>query len=335
MVNIKYVLKRMKDSHFDYFVKTAKKIGRIEKKPWPAVLADMLNCTVKYGAGHVDYDTFRMYKMNKKERANLLTIAKNNELFKRLNDLNYIDVFEDKAKFDKEFNEFLNRDWFYIDDFKNVHYEAFAKFLEGKDKIIAKPLELCCGRGVHMIDLSEFDSMDAIVKHMYSAGTPLVEEVVYQCEEMASLCPTSINTVRIITILNGDNVTLVAGCVRMGRVGSVIDNFNNGGIAAILDVSTGTMVTDGYDKMRNTYVTHPDTGVKLKGFKVPAWEKIEPYLEKAAKKEPHVRYVGWDICIDKNYNLLLIEGNSFPGQDVTQYPELNLGTYSVMMNAIK
>ena len=62
---------------------------------------------------------------------------------------------------------------------------------------------------------------------------------------------------------------------------------------------------------------------------------FEQLVTEATKVGPEVRYVGWDVAISKEYGPLLIEGNSYPGQDATQYPKQNLGTYSVMINAIK
>ena len=163
----------------------------------------------------------------------------------------------------------------------------------------------------------------------------LVEEVVVQDDTMAMLSSGSVNTIRVITILNGDKVSFVAGCVRMGQGGNVVDNFNSGGISSMLDVNTGTLMTDGYDKFRSNFVKHPDTGTVIKGFKIPMWDEARAMVAEAAKEVPQIRYVGWDVAISKEKCPLLIEGNSYPGQDVTQYPKLNLGTYGVMMEALK
>ena len=65
----------------------------------------------------------------------------------------------------------------------------------------------------------------------------------------------------------------------------------------------------------------------MKGFKIPQWEACVELVKEAALVVPEVRYIAWDVCITENYGPLLIEGNAYPGQDVTQYPKLNLGTY--------
>ncbi len=40
-------------------------------------------------------------------------------------------------------------------------------------------------------------------------------------------------------------------------------------------------------------------------------------------------------AVSRDDGPVFIEGNAFPGQDLSQYPRLNLGTYGVMQTAIK
>ncbi|MCC8356536.1 MAG: hypothetical protein LJU34_01580 [Oscillospiraceae bacterium] len=331
MTNPTFLLKRMKSTNYRGFIDSAKRISKINHRPWPVNLADCLLCTAKYGSGHVDYETFEMYNMTAAERANVLTIGKNSELVKRLNDPTKTFYFDDKAAFDERFNQYLKRDWFCL---KDHSYEEFAQFLQGREKIIAKPLDQSCGRGVDVYYMAEQEPK-ALYDRLMAEKAYLIEEVVTQCDAMAALCPSSVNTVRLVTILNGDDVSIVAGFVRMGRGDSVVDNFNHGGLSAIADTSRGVLVTEGFDKYRNSFSNHPDTGTAIKGFRIPMWEESKALVTEAARVVPEVRYVGWDVAISRDSGPLLIEGNNFPGQDAGQYPKLNLGTYSVMLSAIQ
>lgn len=330
MINPKFLLKRMRGANYQGFIDSAKRISKINHRPWPVNLADCLMCTARYGSGYVDYETFEMYRMNGRDRANVLTISKNNDLVKRLNDQSYKDYFEDKAQFNKTFDKFIKRDWLYL---KDHTYEDFVRFISGKDQIIVKPLGLSCGQGIEMYRPAEHDPK-ALYDELMENQAYLVEEVVVQSDEMAALCPSSVNTIRLVTILNGDKASIVAGCVRMSKGNAFVDNFNHGGLAAILDTNTGKLATDGYDKWRHTYVTHPSTGTVINGYPIPMWDEVQELVREAAKVVPQIRYVGWDVAISRDHGPLLIEGNEFPGQDVTQYPKLHLGTYDVMLAAI-
>lgn len=331
MINIKFLLKRMKNVNYKGFIDSAKRISKKNHKPWMVNLADCLACTAKYGSGYIDYETFEMFELGPKDRANILTINKNNELVKMLNEQSFAPYFEDKAKFNEKFDKYLKREWLYLNE---NSFEDFKAFIKDKETIIAKPLDQCCGRGIDIYSVNDYDA-EALFNSLISQKAYLIEEIVKQHPIMDTLSASSVNTIRIITILNGENVTLVAGCVRMSRNGNVVDNFNSGGLSGILNINTGKIVTDGYDKFRSTFKKHPDTGTIINGFEVPMWDDVVNLVVEAAKVVPQIRYVGWDVAISNKYGPLLIEGNSYPGQDVTQYPKLNLGTYSVMMDAIK
>ena len=331
MINLKFLLKRMKNANYKGFIDSAKRISKKNHKPWMVNLADCLACTAKYGSGYIDYETFEMFELGPKDRANILTINKNNELVKMLNEQSFAPYFEDKAKFNEKFDKYLKREWLYLNE---NSFEDFKAFIKDKETIIAKPLDQCCGRGIDIYSVNDYDA-EALFNSLISQKAYLIEEVVKQHPIMDTLSASSVNTIRIITILNDENVTLVAGCVRMSRNGNVVDNFNSGGLSCIVNINTGKIVTDGYDKFRSTFKKHPDTGTIINGFEVPMWDDVVNLVVEAAKVVPQIRYVGWDVAISNKYGPLLIEGNSYPGQDLTQYPKLNLGTYSVMMDAIK
>ena len=331
MISVRFLLKKLKGANYQGFIDASKRISKVNGKPWLVNLADCLYCTAKYGSGHVDYETFEMYALDAKGRENILTISKNNSLVKMLNVASYRHFFEDKIDFNTKFNDFVKRDWLAIDE---NSFDKFVEFIEKHDRFIAKPIDQSCGRGIGLYEVKDYDAKD-LFNHLIEHKCFLLEEVVVQSDEMKKLAEHSVNTTRVVTILNGDEVSLVAGCVRMGRGNNVVDNFNAGGISGIIDASTGVIVTRGIDRARVEYLNHPDTGTQILGFQVPMWDEVVKLVTEAAKVVPEVRYVGWDVAISRDYGPLLIEGNSYPGQDAAQYPKENLGTYSVMMNAIK
>lgn len=350
-MNLKFYLKKMKSTDLSRFKDTAKRVSQKTGKPWLYHLADIFICTAKYGSGHVDYESFGMYEKSAAERGNILTVGKNNKLFKTFNDTRYIPYFEDKAIFNKKFAPYLKRDWMLVGEgvlYGNVKgsalteadcvegqgKEAFRAFLADKDEIMVKPLDLSCGKGIEKLRVADWDS-DALYDYLLANNKPLVEEVVKQHHTMNLLSSYSVNTIRMISILKDGEARFVSGGIRMGKPGSVVDNFNNGGISTIFDIRTGKIISDGYDKERTVYETVPETGVTLKGFQIPQWEEIKAMVAEAAKLVPQVGYVGWDVCVSEEYGPLLIEGNSYPAQDLSQEPSLNAGTWGSIMEALQ
>ena len=350
-MNLTFYLKKLKTLDMSRFNDCAKRVSVKVHKPWRVVLADILYCTAKYGSGWVDYEAFEMYRMNAKERAEILTIGKNNELFKKYNDRMYLQYFEDKAIFNKKFDKFVKRDWVMVgegmlygdiegtaltedDKVAGVDLEEFKEFLSDKEYIMVKPIDQSCGHGIEKIKVADRDP-EELYDYLLRSGKPLCEEVVVQDETMSLLNSSSVNTIRVTTILKDGDARIVSGGIRMGRDGNIVDNFNSGGLGVIYDRKTGIVISDGFDRARNVYETVPESGIKLKGFQIPQWENIVAMIKEAALVVPQVGYVGWDVCVSRDHGPLLIEGNSFPGQDNAQEPKLNAGTYRAVLEALE
>ena len=109
--------------------------------------------------------------------------------------------------------------------------------------------------------------------------------------------------------------------LRMGNGDTVADNLHHGGVIAMIDVDTGIIVTDGVDRDLNFYTYHPATNKSIKGFKIPKWNEIVRVAKEAALVVPEVRYVGWDIAVDRSGNIVIIEGNCCAGFDIIQMPD--------------
>ena len=333
MIDLKFALNRAKSIKLKAPIECARRVAAKSGKPWPAVLLDLLRCINKYEAGFLDYEDFGMYRMNERERENVLTIGKNSRLCRRLNKESERYKLEDKPTFNRLFSDFVRRDWLLLDGSEAGNAAALERFMAGKDRIIVKPVDQTCGIGISILPTAGTDPA-ALYGKLMQEKTPLVEEVVVQSQKMSAMAPYAVNTIRIITILNGEEVTPVAAGLRMGTKGNVVDNFHHGGISVCIDPRTGTMVTDGYDKARHVYERMPETNAPLKGNPVPMWNKALAMVKRAAKLIPELRYVGWDVAIDRNDEPLLIEGNSLPANDLSQRPELNIGTYGAIKAAL-
>ena len=145
-----------------------------------------------------------------------------------------------------------------------------------------------------------------------------VEDSIEQHEEMKKLNPTSINTVRVVTVLDKHNEAHVMYTLqRIGINNMSVDNVGSGGIYTVLS-DEGQIINPCWsDKTITTYTKHPTTGMDLIGFTVPYYKEALELCKKAAKVEPHIRYVGWDIAISDK-GPVIVEGNPLPGYDMPQ-----------------
>ena len=280
------------------------------------LLADMLKCAVKYNAGYMDYKIARMYKLNDEQRKTVITRGISNEIVRRMNPKEYWHFFDDKAQFNELFREFIPRKWILTNE--NTDTEELYTLCRNSTQLIWKPLEGSSGQGIKKYTPEDWkDGPEAFLAKMNADGKGILEEMVIQHPKMASLCPTSVNTCRIATLLGDKQQGIVYAFLRIGN-GKVMDNVDCGGMAARIDLDTGRLLTVGADKQGNTFIKHPITNTSIIGFTIPYWEEAKAMCLKAAEKVPEMRFIAWDVAITEN-GPTFIEGNSFPSHAVPQF----------------
>ena len=327
MGKVKYVFKRIFNMNFKNFFKTINDVHKKSGKSRIFLFFDCIICGFKYQAGYMDYQLFEMYNMNAKERSTIVTRGKNNEMLKKYNDPNYTKYFRNKGLFNEKFDKYLNRKWMIVN---KDNFEEFKKFVSNQDEVMLKPLNGTCGKG---IEKAKVENVKALYKYILDNELFLIEEVAHQCKVINDLHPTSINTVRVVTLKGKVVVTYL----RIGNYGKVVDNFNSEGLVVPVDTETGEIKYPAIDKKHNVHTKHPYTDKQIVGVKIPNWDKVKKLCEEASKVIPELGFVGWDVCVGEE-KPFLIEGNEFPGHDIYQLPphrEGNIGLMPVFEKALE
>ena len=315
MSRISYVMARIGKMDYTRMRETARMLHKKTGKPTAWLLADMARCAVKYNAGYMEYKIAEMYRLNDAQRRTVITRGISNEIVRRMNDKAYWHFFDDKTQFNTTFAQWVRRDWIKADDALTA--EGLAAFLENKDQVIYKPLEGSSGQGIVKYRKDDWKELPLFREQILEAGDGILEEVVIQHPEMARMCPTSVNTVRIATLLGDKQEGIVYAFLRIGN-GRVMDNVDCGGMAARVDLDSGVLLTVGADKQGNTYEKHPMTGTSIIGFRIPFFEEAKAMCLEAMRVVPQVRFVAWDVAITAD-GPRFIEGNSFPSHAVPQF----------------
>lgn len=189
------------------------------------------------------------------------------------------------------------------------------------NKIFVKPNTGSYGKGIRIIEINNNTNLEELYDELKKEEC-IVEEVITQHTSLANFNPSSVNTLRLMTILGEDDkVKVLAACLRMGNGKKYADNFHHGGISALVDVKTGIVNSVGMDGNFHRYILHPRTGTKIVGFQIPSWDRVIQCVTKAARLLPSVRHIGWDIAILENGEPIIIEGNSKPGFYALQTPD--------------
>lgn len=316
MGKLSFFFKRLVRMDFKAMWKTTKLLKERSGKSRIWLLCDMLRCAIKYNAGYVDYKIAQMYRLNDEQKKSQITRGLSNTIVRRMNDKAYWYLFDDKATFNGLFKDEVNRDWMQID--AKTSPETWKAFLEKHDDLIAKPLEGSSGVGIERFTQEHWQGREAdFLKELMDKQIGIVEERVIQHPQMMAMCPTSVNTIRIATLLGDKKQGIVYAFLRIGN-GNVMDNVDQGGMAARVDLESGTLLTVGADKQGNTFTEHPITHTPIIGFTIPYFHEACDMCLKAAQKVPQMRFVAWDVAITEK-GPVFIEGNSFPSHAVPQF----------------
>lgn len=316
MGRISFLVKRLVRMDYKAMWKTTKLLKERSGKSRLWLLFDMFLSAIRYNAGYVDYKIAEFYRLNDEQRRTQITRGISNSIVKRMNDKAYWHYFDNKAEFNTLFAQQVARDWIEISP--STTPGSLEKFLANKDTVIAKPLEGSSGQGIEKFVRADWqEGVPKFLELLRQKSIGILEELVIQHERMSKLCPTSVNTVRIATLLGDKKQGIVYAFLRIGN-GRVMDNVDCGGMAARVDLESGKLLTVGADKQGNTYKVHPKTGTPIVGFEVPFWEEAKKMCQDAAQKVPQMRFVAWDVAIT-NDGPRFIEGNSFPSHAVPQF----------------
>lgn len=282
------------------------------------IILDFLISIPIYGLGINDYLQYEFYKKRHADRKTFVVHRKRMKIVKTFNREDNRVIFDNKEKFNEVFTEYIGREWL---DMKVSNFTSFKNFVNKLDKFIVKPSAGSHGKGISFIHVNEIKDLKKLYEDLKEEGA-LLEEVISQHEEMSEFNPTSVNTLRVVTLLCPDNkVRVMTANLRMGNGKRYADNFHHNGIASLLDVETGIVITMGIDRDFNRYILHPYSGKQIIGFQVPYWENVVEKCKQAAKVMPTVGYVGWDVAIGSKGKIYIIEGNAAADPDISQMPD--------------
>lgn len=265
----------------------------------------------------LEYYEFRMFEMTEEQQAEVclhpLSSAVNglynqNRLFMSLT-LN-------KAICNEYFKEFIPRRWCST---LNMKRKNFTRTFESCSRIIYKPIMGHMGYGIETFDLGK-QTVDEVFDILQSYPPGVAEEYVRQHSVLSELCPDSVNTIRIVTVVSkrrpvtrdGKYMDVAYAAIRIGAGSSVVDNFHSGGMCASVDVETGEVMTHATDMNCHIFETHPVTGAGIKGLRVPYFREAIELVRKACDMPLVEGQIGWDIAIGED-GPQLIEVNMDPG----------------------
>lgn len=249
-----------------------------------------------------EYFYYELFNKDAEERRTFIS-SRDKAALKKLNDPLRFAYLSNRAIFNEHFSDQITREWVNgvtrgrqeIQEFIAKHPVFFVKASNANYKY--KPA---------IIDSSKYQE-NVLFELMHYKGL-LAETIIEQHEQLAEINPSSLNTVRAVVRSDGQEAKVVAAAASFGKDGDVYDSFTRTGLAASVDVESGTINSPLVDKYNNVYEKHPDTNASIIGMVYPAWNQICDVVCKAMLDFPELVNAGWDVAVRKDGGVELMGG---------------------------
>ena len=177
------------------------------------------------------------------------------------------------------------------------HKNDLFTLLAEKHRLFCKPLCGSLGEKTRVIKDTDSLTDEAFDKLLafYAPEGFLAEETIGQSEFMARLNPTSVNTLRIMTIRMDDRICMYFE-VRIGEMFSIVDNLGHRSLICGVEPQDGTIIS-AFNKNRTAFPTHPQTRARVIGERIPRFSEAKELAKELAAYFPGYRYLAWDLAL--------------------------------------
>lgn len=190
--------------------------------------------------------------------------------------------------------------------------------------VILKPIEGDGGEGIYLAKYENgkfywnqtLSSIEEIKEKILRLNYYFISDLVHQHQYSNEIFSKSINTIRILTMIDpySNDSIIAAAAHRIGNNNSLpVDNCAKGGFTAKIDVETGVLgkaVATYYKGDTPTwYGHHPDSGASIEGIQIPNWKEIIDQIKVLSNELSFMKYVGWDIVLQPDGTITLLEAN--------------------------
>ena len=170
------------------------------------------------------------------------------------------------------------------------------------------------GKGVQYIERPVNGDLFSLVMEKIhpNAGDIVVQKPLKQHPAFAAFNPSSVNTIRVVTLLSEDGVKVYSSVLKTGEKGSKVDNGTSGGMTVGI-TGDGKLRKYARKVSGEQFDRHPASGVVFENYELPCFDAVLELVKKAHPLVPHFRLVSWDVAVDENGDAVLIEANLAKG----------------------
>ena len=192
------------------------------------------------------------------------------------------------------------------------------RLFENHDQVVFKLDNSQKGRGIHVFNRDSFE-----IQHISKLGNGLFQGYIKQHALFDEFQRNSVTTIRITTVYDDSGaVSVRAGHLKMGS-GTETHVQSTSSIKVPFDLKNGKLNDYGFTAEWAEIKSHPISRVPFSGKVIPAYLECICAVTELHKKVPYIRCIGWDLTVDIDENVRLIEWNG--GHNDIKFSEATQG----------
>ena len=193
---------------------------------------------------------------------------------------------------------------FLDENFQLVDIAQAQAIMEKYASLVIKPsTNTDTGKGVRLLHRPyNLNKLHKLYKRNYVIQIPL-----QQHPGMAKLNASSVNTIRVNSVLLETEAHVMSAFVKVGQAGEFADNHGHDRFFIGIH-KDGTFCDFAINHDLKKFPSIP-SGYDFAGNKVPAFDKVCAAVEEAHKKLAHFGLAFWDVCVDENEEPVIVEVN--------------------------
>lgn len=191
------------------------------------------------------------------------------------------------------------------EDFSLIDKEKAETILSGYERVVIKPtLYTHTGQGVSLWHAPyDMDAIEKAYKKNYIVQLPITQHPL-----MAALNDSSVNCIRVNSLLLDGQVSVVSAFAKVGQAGSFADNSGSDRYFIGIDMESDTWRSFAIDHDMRRYERIP-SGIAFAGAPVPGFAAVREMICRAHARLPHFAMAFWDVAIDQSGEPVIVEVN--------------------------
>lgn len=219
-----------------------------------------------------------------------------------------------------------------LDDFTPITAEAAVSLCRQPGHWVIKPtMDSYGGQSISFFDGgSAMDEIKTLLSR-YDKCEYIVQRQIVQHSSLNAINASSVNTVRIVTVVFREQAQIDSIILRAGFPGSRVDNLSSGGYQFAVRPD-GTLNPVAFTNRGTQHRVDFSDNPAVKELTIPSFDVVCSTALALAAKTPHLHLIAWDFSIDSEGEPVLIEFNAYaPGQNQeTNGPTFGDRSYEIL-----